>query len=83
MQLGPAAQVKGVSPIVPEMVRAKPCGSDAIMLILSFATHQPLVPHRAQLTFAVIVGGLYDGGGSSSSHTTSQEKQHPLQFRPS
>jgi hypothetical protein len=77
-------QVKGVPPIVPEMVRAKPWGSEAVRFRVLLPTHQPLLPDWAQLTLAEIVGGLYDGGGGSSgSQTTLQEKQHPLQPRPS
>ena len=78
LQLLPAGQVKGTPAIVPEIVRARPWGSDAVRFRVLPPTHQPLLPGWAQLTLAEIVGGLYDGGGgSSSSHTTSQEKQQP------
>lgn len=80
LQLLPAAQVNGPPAIVPEIVKASPWGSEAVRFKEDVPLHQPLLPGREQATDPVTVGGLYVG--SSSSHTTSQEKQQPPQGLP-
>lgn len=81
LQLLPASQVNGAPAIVPEIVKASPWGSEAVIFRVAVPIHQPLLPGTEQTTAPLIDGGLYVG--SSSSHTTLQEKQHPLQPRPS
>ena len=57
LQEFPAAQVKAVPFMVPEIVRAKPCGSEADRFNVAEPMHQLLLPAWEQVTVPLIVGG--------------------------
>jgi hypothetical protein len=42
---------------VPEMVKVKPCGSEADKFSVDAPTHQPLLPIREQPMLPLTVGG--------------------------
>ena len=57
LQEFPTAQVKADPSIVPEIVRAKPCGSEAKRFSAADPIHQPLLPDWEQATVPLTVGG--------------------------
>jgi hypothetical protein len=57
LQEFPTAQVKAVPFMVPEIVKAKPCGSEAAKFSVAVPIHQPLLPAWGQATVPLTVGG--------------------------
>jgi hypothetical protein len=57
LQEFPTAQVKADPFIVPEIVSAKPCRSEADRFKVADPIHQPLLPAREHATLPLIVGG--------------------------
>jgi hypothetical protein len=57
LQEFPTGQVKADPFMVPEMVSAKPCGSEAKRFSVAEPIHQPLLPAWEQATAPLTVGG--------------------------
>ena len=57
LQEFPTAQVKADPFMVPDIVRAKPCGSEAERFSVAEPIHQPLLPAWEQATVPLTVGG--------------------------
>ena len=51
------AQVKGDPFMVPEIVKVKPCGSEAERFSVAEPIHQPVLPAWEQATVPLTVGG--------------------------
>ena len=80
--LGASAQEKTIPPTSPEIKMFLPLVSVAVKLRVAVPTHQPFKPFWLQDNSSMVnIGGLSGFGGGSQ--TTSQEKQQPLQLRPS